>query len=92
MQQVPSKSPSLVFSPIRDLPGLATQLQRLFQLVQTVLFQHANAINGNIANSGSTGQRPPSALEGQMFWDTTLGKPIWWDGVSHWRDATGAIV
>ena len=25
------------------------------------------------------------------FFDTTLGKPIWWDG-SAWRDATGTSV
>lgn len=38
--------------------------------------------------SGATTSRPASARTGQVFFDTTLGKPIWYDG-SNWVDATG---
>ena len=42
--------------------------------------------------SGTTLERPTipsgSIRRGIMYFDTTLGKPIWWDG-SGWVDATG---
>lgn len=45
--------------------------------------------------SGATASRPASlgagAGVGSMWFDTTLNKPIWWDGAA-WRDATGAVV
>jgi hypothetical protein len=44
---------------------------------------------------GSTAARPnfgPSAGAcASEYWDTTLGKPIWWNGAG-WVDATGASV
>jgi hypothetical protein len=45
------------------------------------------------SQSGTTGQRPTttSLLTGFFFFDTSLGKPIWWSG-SNWVDATGATV
>ncbi len=42
--------------------------------------------------SGTTAQRPTLELTvGQQYFDTTLGKPIWWNG-TVWNDATGATV
>ena len=43
--------------------------------------------------SGATGARPsPSAVGvGGIYYDTTLGKPIWSTGTA-WYDATGATV
>ncbi|NJN53655.1 MAG: hypothetical protein HC804_02185 [Anaerolineae bacterium] len=38
---------------------------------------------------GLTDERPAEPLAYEMFFDTTLGQPIWWDG-SDWVDATGA--
>ncbi len=37
------------------------------------------------------GTSRPSAKKGQCFFDTKLGKPIWFDG-TNWVDATGTIV
>lgn len=39
---------------------------------------------------GPTSRRPSLRVGavGFLFFDTTLGKPIWWDG-SGWVDATG---
>jgi len=45
--------------------------------------------HGLASNSGATGNRPSATLTGQQYFDTTLGKPIWWNG-SGWVDATGA--
>lgn len=43
-------------------------------------------------SSGTTALRPTAQLaDGRMYWDATLGKPIWWNG-SAWKDATGATV
>lgn len=39
---------------------------------------------------GTTAQRPSASL-GQRYYDTTLGKPIWWNGTA-WKDASGTTV
>lgn len=41
--------------------------------------------------NGATENRPGAAISGQMYFDTTLKKPIWFNG-SAWVDATGATV
>lgn len=45
------------------------------------------------SGQGTTAQRPIlfSNLEGYLYYDTTLKKPIWWNGTT-WVDATGATV
>jgi hypothetical protein len=40
---------------------------------------------------GTTAERPTTVAIGFMYFDTTLGHAIWWDG-ANWVDATGAIV
>ena len=42
------------------------------------------------AFKGTSSERS-AKYTGQMFFDTTLNKPIWWTG-SKWVDATGADV
>ena len=39
----------------------------------------------------TTAQRPSAPVAGQMFFDSTVGKPIWWSG-TNWKDATGTNV
>ena len=59
-----------------------------------------NNINVNVSGTktannkhrGTTEERPTiGILPGFMYFDTTLGKPIWWNG-ENWVDATGATV
>lgn len=38
--------------------------------------------------SGATVDRPEDAVVGEMYFDTDLGQPIWYDGEA-WVDATG---
>ena len=39
--------------------------------------------------AGTTARRPTVSLWiGRIYFDTTLGYPIWWDG-TQWVDATG---
>lgn len=46
----------------------------------------------SVRQSGTTAQRPTSGLWiGRPYFDTTLGKPIWYEGPG-WVDATGAAV
>lgn len=40
---------------------------------------------------GTTANRPVTVSVGFMYFDTTLGLPIWWDGAA-WVDATGTPV
>lgn len=47
---------------------------------------------GGIATKGATTSRPTNAYIGQMFFDTTLNKPIWYKTTSTWIDATGTTV
>jgi len=50
-----------------------------------------NAVTKRTMGQGLTMERPRNPDVGVMFYDTTLGKPIWWNG-SAWRDAAGAAV
>lgn len=52
--------------------------QKLAQLQQIVLYRLA----------GPTIDRPDGVAVGTVYFDTTLGKPVWWTG-SNWVDATG---
>lgn len=39
---------------------------------------------------GTTTQRPPRPIDGQQYYDTTIGLPIWWNSTSaHWIRADG---
>lgn len=50
-----------------------------------------NAVN-SVVNSGETAARPTKILwVGRTYFDTDLGKPIWYDG-TNWVDATGLVV
>jgi hypothetical protein len=41
--------------------------------------------------SGASGGRPVVTNVGSFYFDTTLGKPIWWNG-SVWKDSSGSTV
>lgn len=47
-----------------------------------------------IKSVGTTAERPTNVFDtdaGHMYFDTTLNKPVWWNG-SAWVDSTGATV
>lgn len=48
-------------------------------------------LSGTQFDSGTTSNRPTNVLVGFQYFDTTINKPIFWDG-SKWIDATGATV
>lgn len=41
--------------------------------------------------NGVTGSRPKSSILGQFYYDTTIDRPIWWNG-SAWVKADGSAV
>ncbi len=58
----------------------------------TYLFTPISQSNNMAMANGDTASRPTSlATNGTMYFDTTLGIPIWYDG-TNWVDATGTIV
>lgn len=85
MSKLPVSFPSLVIS-----DNSTPTLQRAFQDLTRSLQLIAGANNN--PDGGTTAARPTAQLVvGQRYFDTTLGKPIWWHG-SAWVDATGATV
>ena len=48
-------------------------------------------ISAATVRSGSTANRPTVGVMGFEYFDTTLGKPIWWNGTG-WVDAAGTAV
>ena len=48
-----------------------------------------NAVPATII--GTSVLRTQNRTKGTYYFDTTLGKPIWWNGTA-WVDATGATV
>ena len=51
-----------------------------------------NAVARRMLGSGPSANRPPKPVTGQMYYDTTLGKPIWRHASGAWRDAGGTVV
>lgn len=50
-----------------------------------------NALSTRLTQTGITAARPVKPSLGQMFYDSTIGKPCWWTG-SAWHDASGTAV
>lgn len=51
-----------------------------------------SVVNRKYVNmNGATASRPTGSILGQQYFDTSVGKPIYWSG-STWVDATGGAV
>jgi hypothetical protein len=68
-----------------------------FDILNNVLRLYFNQVSSSIRvlsvpSAGTTATRPINKIQlGQIYFDTTLGIPIWWDG-TNWVDATGTVV
>jgi len=51
-----------------------------------------NALVRRLSGQGTTSERPARPATGQMYYDTTLGKPIWRHASGVWKDAGGTVV
>jgi hypothetical protein len=65
--------------------------QDQFQNVLRLYFNQLDSFNLNVTipNSGTSADRPVGKINlGQFYFDTTLGIPIWWNGLD-WINAIG---
>ena len=51
-----------------------------------------NRLTRRLAGCGTTAERPAQAVTGQMYYDTSLGKPVWRHASGVWKDAGGGTV
>lgn len=59
--------------------------------LSTVFNNIVDEVNSLSTKSGTTSNRPTGIEVGSCYFDSTIGKPIWWNG-SKWIDAVGADV
>lgn len=90
--------PSLEVAGLTNLePQERAVFQALTRNLQQLLITLAKGVN-EVAQPdyGTTAARPTADLElGQMFFDSTIGKPIWLKATTPsvvWVDSTGAAV
>ena len=91
----PSKSPNLPNAPREGYNS------NYFDQYSNVLRLYFNQVDNftqaaSIPLSGTTAQRPLQSLQaplsiGQIYYDTTLDRPIWWNG-TVWKKADGTTV
>jgi type II secretory pathway component PulK len=92
-----TKAPALALTPTQfsqvhfDL--LSAQFRVYFNTVDAVNNQIQQAIiTLSTPSAGTTGSRPSTDLQiGQQYFDTTINRPIWWDG-TNWINAAGTVV
>lgn len=85
----PSKAPNLLIAPVDYDQRYQDQLNNALRLY----FNQIDTFTGFIAQpiSGTSAERPAINLHiGQMYFDTTAGIPIWWNG-TDWVDASGLV-
>jgi hypothetical protein len=90
----PSKAPNLPIAPVEYSQQYVDQLSNALRLYFGQIDNVTQALI--IPDAGITADRPISTALiklqiGQMYFDTTVGLPIWWDG-TDWIDAAGTVV
>ena len=54
------------------------------------LFRTDRRFRQAIPLGGPTANRPTTPPTGTMYFDTTLTKPVWWDG-ANWKTASNVV-
>jgi hypothetical protein len=89
------KAPNLPNAPMEGYsPGYFDQYSNVLRLYFNQIDNFTQA--AAIPLSGITAQRPVSTVQvplavGQIYYDTTLDRPIWWNG-TVWKKADGTTV
>lgn len=78
-----------VLSIVREYLNSSAFTQRKLTDVPTDLLQVVSA--KFVTQNGVTADRPTNPFIAQFYYDTTIGKPIWWNS-SNWKDAAGNTV
>ena len=92
-----SKAPALALTPTQfsqqhfDL--FNAQLRLYFNTLDAANGQTIDAVNTlSTPSAGITAARPSTGLQvGQFYFDTTINRPIWWNG-TNWINAAGTVV
>jgi hypothetical protein len=90
----PSKAPNLPIGPVDYNQRYQDQLLNVLRLYFNQIDNFTQAIA--IPLSGTTAKRPIDSVQnplpiGQFYYDTTLDRPIWWNG-TVWKKADGTTV
>lgn len=91
----PSKAPNLPNAPREGYSfGYFDQFSNVLRLYFNQIDNFTQA--AAIPLSGTTAERPLSTVQiplavGQYYYDTTLDRPIWWNG-TVWKKADGTTV
>jgi hypothetical protein len=86
----PSKAPNLLIAPIVYDQRYIDQLNNALRLYFNQIDNFTQ--NVTIPPSGTTANRPTERLQvGQYYFDTTIGRPIWYNG-TNWINAAGTVV
>jgi hypothetical protein len=90
MSLINTKNPRLPTAPLEYNKLFMDQFEKVLSLYFNTV---DNAIAGLIIpESGTTANRPTIQVQiGQMFYDTTLQIPIWYNG-TVWKNASGTAV
>ena len=92
-----TKAPALAIAPInfsqQHFDLLNNQFRVYFNQLDTANGQTLQAITTlSTPSAGDTASRPITGLQvGQFYFDTTINRPIWWDG-TNWINAAGTVV
>jgi hypothetical protein len=84
------KAPNLLVAPVDYRQQYQDQLNNALRLYFNQIDNFAQALY--IPASGTTANRPTDRVQiGQFYFDTTINRPIWYDG-TNWINAAGTIV
>lgn len=84
------KAPNL---PIPTIAYSQTYIESFSNALRLYFNTIDSVINGLLSpDAGTTAARPTAGLQiGQQYFDTTINRPIWWDG-TNWINAAGTVV
>ena len=86
----PSKAPNLLVAPIVYDQRYVDQLNNALRLYFNQIDNFTQ--NVTVPPSGTTANRPTERLQvGDYYFDTTIGRPIWYNG-TNWINAAGTVV
>jgi hypothetical protein len=87
---LPPKAPNLPIGPLNYTQEYINQLLNILRLYFTQVDNFS--LSTSTPDSGTTANRPTEfLLVGQFYYDTTLSKPIYWNG-TVWKDSAGTTV
>jgi hypothetical protein len=90
IRPLPLKAPNLPIGPLNYNQEYINQLLNVLRLYFTQVDNFS--LSTSTPNSGTTANRPTEfILVGQFYYDTTLSKPIYWNG-TVWKDSAGTTV